>query len=758
MPIELPVLDDRNYEQILGEALRRIPVHTPEWTNFAIESDPGVTLVQLFAFLTESLLYRANRIPERSRLKFLQLLNIPLQPAAAADGVIAITNERGPLAPVLLEQGVTVSAGNVPFITRDPLNVLPVQARAYYKRRIDPDSRLYETYRQKYEAVLIAELAAQADAAGLPFPTSDEFEAQGIQPEFYEPVAMPLPTRGNPNPVFNLAAEPLDRSLYLALLAPEGAPVDQVRNQLANQVLSIGISPALDGDLPALLPQVTRPPAAAANLIFELPNTSAAPATPGAPPVANYDRPRVLQQPDVFSAAGIVMIELPDAPQLNTWSFEEPEEEGTGGFPPRLEDDALRPRLVTWLRIRLADEATAAGQSSRDLRLTWVGINAARVTQAVPVFNEYLGLGAGEPDQLLRLANVPVLPASVRLAVEGEPGSPESAAWRLWRQTDDLLAAGPEDEVFSLDPEAGQVRFGDGLRGARPRAERRILVSYEFGGGPQGNVGIDAINASRDVRLQGGFVITNPLPTRGGALGETLAEGERRIPLVLRHRERLVTQQDFRDITRRTPGASVGRVEVLPLFMPADPALEAGGVVTVLVIPRFDPLRPLWPVPDRPFLQRVCAHLDERRLVTTEIYVRGPDYVPVYISIGIQVRAGHFVDQVEQLVEQRLSLYLSALPPGGPEGGGWPLNKRLLRRDLEAVATRVPGVEYVESIAMGVITVEDVAEYSLSGLTLPRVAGIAVRQGPAEPLDTVFAPQGGPSQQSVPIPVSRAVC
>ena len=757
MPIELPVLDDRNYEQILGEALQRIPVHTPEWTNFAIESDPGVTLVQLFAFLTESLLYRANRIPERSRLKFLQLLDIPLQPAAAAEGLIAIPNERGPLPPVLLEQGVTVSAGNVPFITRDPLNVLPVQARAYYKRRIDPNTTLYETYRQKYEAVLIAELAAQADAAGQPFPTSDEFEAQGIQPEFYEPVALPLPTRGNPNPVFNLAAEPLDRSLYLALLAPEGAPVDQVRNQLANQVLSIGISPALDGDVPALLPQVTRPPAPAANLIFELPNTSATPATPGAPPVANYDRPRVLQQPDVFSAAGIVMIELPGAAQLDTWSFEEPEEEGTGGFPPRLEDDELRPRLITWLRIRLADEATAAGRTSRDLRLTWVGINAARVTQAVPVFNEYLGLGSGEPDQIFRLANTPVLPASVRLAVEGAPGSPESAAWRLWRQTDDLLAAGPEDEVFSLDPEAGEVRCGNGLRGARPRAERRLLVSYEFGGGPQGNVAIDAINASRDVRLQGGFVITNPLPTQGGALGETVAEGERRIPLVLRHRERLVTQQDFRDITRRTPGAGVGRVEVLPLFMPTDPSLEAGGVVTVLVIPRFDPIQPLWPVPDRPFLQRVCAHLDDRRLVTTEIYVRGPDYVPVYVSIGIQVRAGHFVDQVEKMVEQRLSLYLSALPPGGPEGTGWPLNKRLLRRDLEAVATRVPGVEYVESIEMGVITIEDVAEHSLSGLSLPRVAGITVRQGPAEPLGAIYAPQAtGPA--GIPIPITRAVC
>ena len=97
MPLQLPNLDDRDFEQLLEEAKRRIPVYTPEWTNFDIDSDPGITLVQLFAFLTESLLFRANRIPERDRLKFLQLLGVPLQKAAAAKGVIVIRNERGQL-------------------------------------------------------------------------------------------------------------------------------------------------------------------------------------------------------------------------------------------------------------------------------------------------------------------------------------------------------------------------------------------------------------------------------------------------------------------------------------------------------------------------------------------------------------------------------------------------------------------------------------------------------------------------------------
>jgi hypothetical protein len=65
MPLTIPSIDDRRYQDLLNEALARIPVHNPEWTNFN-KSDPGVTLLELFAFLTENLLYRCNRLRLRS--------------------------------------------------------------------------------------------------------------------------------------------------------------------------------------------------------------------------------------------------------------------------------------------------------------------------------------------------------------------------------------------------------------------------------------------------------------------------------------------------------------------------------------------------------------------------------------------------------------------------------------------------------------------------------------------------------------------
>src|SRR5438045_4559176 len=103
MPLNIsPTLDNRTYQDLVNEALARIPVHNPEWTNYN-ESDPGVTLVELFAFLTESLVYRANQIPERSRRKFLSLLGVPLSPASSAQGLVQIVNEKGALQTTTLD-------------------------------------------------------------------------------------------------------------------------------------------------------------------------------------------------------------------------------------------------------------------------------------------------------------------------------------------------------------------------------------------------------------------------------------------------------------------------------------------------------------------------------------------------------------------------------------------------------------------------------------------------------------------------------
>ena len=73
MPIKPPNLDDRRYEDIVEEARSLIPQYCPEWTNLT-DADPGMTLVQLFAWMTEMTIYRLNRVPDKTYVHFLNFI------------------------------------------------------------------------------------------------------------------------------------------------------------------------------------------------------------------------------------------------------------------------------------------------------------------------------------------------------------------------------------------------------------------------------------------------------------------------------------------------------------------------------------------------------------------------------------------------------------------------------------------------------------------------------------------------------------
>src|SRR5437764_3569845 len=114
MPIPNPILDDRSYQQLRDELVRRIPVYAPEWTDHNA-SDPGVTLIELFAFLGENLLFRFNQIPDATKLAFLRLLQIPLRPATAARAMVTLKNTDPSGAAVLVPIGTEMRAGSVAF-------------------------------------------------------------------------------------------------------------------------------------------------------------------------------------------------------------------------------------------------------------------------------------------------------------------------------------------------------------------------------------------------------------------------------------------------------------------------------------------------------------------------------------------------------------------------------------------------------------------------------------------------------------------
>jgi hypothetical protein len=759
MPIAPPVIDDRRFGQLVDETLARARIHTPEWTNFN-QSDPGVTLVQLFAFLGENILYRANLTPERSRAKFLQLLRVPLAPAAEAQGLVAIANERGEAKTQTLPADLEVRAGTVPFRTQAALDVLPVEARVFFKRELlVPPEGLVDYYKLLYAS----------------------YETQFPEEvKLYETVALDRKVVES----VDLGQETVDQSLWIALLARDKDAPGDIRKEIAGRTLMLGIVPALDAVAARLVPGGQ---AQAGRLLrFELPNV------PGdrrverdgtGRPNPRYRQLEPRTEVDLLTTPGVVQLTLPSEDGLGLWDDVDPLEGGVGGMPPTLEDAALAARVITWLRVS-TDVAARA-------RIQWAGINAVPVRQVERIVAEPLTDGDGRPDQARRLARAPVLAPSVRVVTRAGNDAPLA-----WTPIDDLAAASPEVpvtnprlgpgsqytrdadallNVFEVDAEAGMLRFGDGLRGRRLPLGARVFATYEYSLGAAGNVAEGAINGSP--QLPSGFTVMNPVRTWGGADAETVQAGEKQVKRFLQHRDRLVSVDDFESIACRTPGVQIGRIEVLPAFHPDLAPSEPGsapGVVTILAIPRFDPVQPDAPRADRLFLNALCRHLDPRRLVTTELVIRGADYKGIWISVGIDVTTGLSVAEVVENVKARLR---EVLRPIGPHGGeprspalfvprgldaerGWPLRTPVSAPVLSAEVARVPGVLSVSGVRLAEDGNSESELVDMAGLELPRVLGISVVAGDPVSIDAVRGNEGAPVERRsfLPVPVVPVTC
>jgi predicted phage baseplate assembly protein len=109
MPLNVPKLDDRHFQDIVDEAKKRIPHYTKEWTDHNV-SDPGVTLIELFAWMTDILLYRLNQVPDLHYIKFMELFGIRLQGPVPAHAEVTFWLSAPQSIPVLIPAGTEVSS------------------------------------------------------------------------------------------------------------------------------------------------------------------------------------------------------------------------------------------------------------------------------------------------------------------------------------------------------------------------------------------------------------------------------------------------------------------------------------------------------------------------------------------------------------------------------------------------------------------------------------------------------------------------
>lgn len=351
-----------------------------------------------------------------------------------------------------------------------------------------------------------------------------------------------------------------------------------------------------------------------------------------------------------------------------------------------------------------------------------------RMHHCEPVDAELLGVGTGQPGQVLRAARAPLAhtgePLDLLLGVEVPTGSVELGAaarehdgrtFEIWQPVDSFAGLGPQAKAYLVDRCSGTVTFAPALDlrpptggpagptpvAAVPPAGRQVRLWYRAGGGPAGNVAAGTLTTLRDPLP--GVRVDNPTRAAGGREMEALESVLLRGPYEFFAQQRAVTARDFevlatgsgavaraRAFTRSAvySFARPGEVEVV-LVPYVPPAARPGGRLPVAVLREHE-------VPEA--RRRVEADLEQRRMVGIRSRASWARLKAVSVRARVVVRREEDVDAVRRRIHDRLHQTLSPLPTA-LNPSGWPFGEPLRASNVYRLLEQAePGVRYVESV------------------------------------------------------------
>jgi predicted phage baseplate assembly protein len=652
MPLPELQLDDRTFETLVADAKRRIPGYTPEWTDLN-ESDPGITLVQLFAWLEEMTLYRLNKVPDKNFIEFLKLIGIELTPPAPAKGELTFH---------LSSPGLTSPPGSPP--NTESLVVQVPQGTEVATTQPDADGPIiFETDQILY--VVGATLQGLQSFDGALFTLVDQSNA--INGQFFYPFG-PQP---QPQAAFYLG---FDRSF----------PTNAGPYVLTVHAYTAGL--IAEGHGLSADPTTSVPPVVA---IWEYYSSSGwQPLNPSSDNTVCLTRSGtvIFAAPPDPAATQLGLLRNPTDPPLFWLRYRIDSIPSTGyEVPPRLEDVLINTVSATNV-VTVANEILGASDGSP---------NQSFLLANKPVLRDGFVLQVDENDgngsQPWKM-------------VDNFAGS---------TRTDKAFTLNVATGVIDFgDGEQGKIpaRFADPSRPDQDLANIQA-ATYRWGGGVRGNVGAKTVTA---LQSPVPYVdsVTNLRPTVGGQDEETLDGAKGRAPQAIRTQSRAVTADDFVFLATQTPGARIRRAQALPFrnpniegIRPAGTGLPitvtpSPGALSVMVVPDTDPTNPNpKPIPSAETLSLVANWLDSHRLLTTELYVIAPTYRQVEVDAHVIAETTANTDQVAQAVEQRLLYYFNPLT-GGKDGTGWEFGGTIYFSDVYRLILDTNGVARLEAGAL----------------------------------------------------------
>ena len=689
-------LDDRTFNDLVEECILRIPRYCPEWTNHN-PGDPGITLVELFAWLTDQMLMRFNQVPRRNYVAFLELLGIRLQPPAAA--VCELT--------FYLSKAQTQSIV-IPYSTE----VATVRTETTEAIIFSTDAELIIGNPQ------INHILTAVTEENRPHSLSDRTPFNRDWQNLEETLLFEQSRAGN--------------CFYIVLTE------DESENSIAGNVIAITFrgeaarTTGIDPDNPPLRWEAWNGKNWQATILRVKEDDK----TKG----FSFDRLGQQSTNPVVEGSDVVL-HLPQQ-----WPIEDFGTEYGG-------------RWIRCVYTRPGDLQPSYSSSPAIVGLSVRSIGGAvNASECVRIENELLGISDGKPGQSFEVQGKPILERKEDEYIEVRPinGEPET-----WIEVPDFAESGPNDPHYTIDSQTGMIQFGPLIRepsqlkiqtlqraqiqptstivrrdptetrnlamiqplsavdGAialerqygkvPPPGAEIYLVAYRTGGGRRGNVQTEKLTVLKTA-IPYVKSVTNYKPARGGTDAESLEQAVIRVPQLLRTRESAVTPEDFENVAKKAT-RTVARAHCI-----TEAAKTTPGLVQLLIVPDADRIDLSKGMnPDRYFAldsqleTQIMEHMKDRKPLGVHVRLQQPEYVGVSVRTEVIIEPKYNNPRAtEQIRTQLLVALYRFLNPltGGTEENGWPLGRPAYPSDIVALCQKIPGVRY-----LGIVELFDLRKY-----------------------------------------------
>ena len=296
-----------------------------------------------------------------------------------------------------------------------------------------------------------------------------------------------------------------------------------------------------------------------------------------------------------------------------------------------------------------------------------------------------LGQGTGISDQQIDINFKDILYDDFKIMVGdniyGEPLFDE------WNKVDNFFSSGKYSKNYVLDCDKGLIKFGDNEKAIAPqRCEnniRLIGMAHTYGKGSNIKKGMinSIISQNPDINdLQ----IEQICDATGGIDTETFDDIRSRALDFLNETKKAVTIKDYENIVKSTPGLIVNNIKILPAYLP-NKNHNAKNAVTIVV---QDSTRRKDDALLESYQENIKRHIDKYRLINSRIVVTGPTYTGLKIAGNIVVNS--YYQNYKDIVTEKIQKFVSDLNKN--------LGQTLYYGDLFGMVDRLECVSYVENI------------------------------------------------------------